>query len=253
MVRFYKDSGWQKNVHGINWGVMGKLVRNVSSKLGNEKISCELTEIHLDCSVSQTRIGRYHWLLKKLREELKEIGLSYLYGVFHLKENCKEKFENSNILNKNSPEQAQFIADLISMLRKLSIPSNLDIKYNGFDEHLEYFTCSDMRSVTSERDFYWWFSHIKSGPNDTLPVNCSNIQEIISKKSLKLKKYKNNYSQNWLIIYSSDRSLKDSYIIPGIWDMEDVSSNDEIHLISEDFDKVYFLSTWCKPVLLCRS
>lgn len=242
----------------------------IKSKLDNKLISCELTEIHLDIldlkkgAQSQARIERYHRLLKKLKNELRKTGLSHLYGIFSLKENRKENFESSNILNKNSTEQNQFIADLICILKSLKITSYLDIEYKGFDEHLEYFKCRDMRSLTSERDFYWWFSHLHSGNNESLQINCTKIQDIIFNKSQKLKPYQNNYSQNWLLIYSTDFSLKDSYILPGIFDMElqlskgginkDVCSNDEFSQISGcGFDKVYFLSSWFKPILIHES
>ncbi|VEG91752.1 hypothetical protein [Legionella spiritensis] len=228
----------------------------IKSKLNNDIISCELTEIHNDKSkkgsASQKRIGGYEALLKKLKLELNKSGLSHLYGVFHLKENIKKEFELSKILEKDKPEQIEFISALISMLGSIQITSNLDIKYNVFNEnslvnkYLEYFTCCDMSSYTSEREFYWWFSHLKSGHNECNEIKPDDIQQIILGKADKLKEYEKKYSKHWLIIYSADLSLRDSYILRDISELE-------LQLYKGcGFDRVYYLSSWFKPALLCQ-
>ncbi|KTD20044.1 hypothetical protein [Legionella israelensis] len=44
-----------------------------------------------------------------------------------------------------------------------------------------------MGAETTERNFFWWFSHFRSGLNESKKITCSSMRPIIKKKSEKLK------------------------------------------------------------------
>lgn len=214
----------------------------------DNRISCEVTEVHTS-PTAQAKLTKYHKLLKKLKVSLAKEGFDHLYGVFWLNHNDVGILTSEDFLDYKNQEK--FINETILILKKCyknyeekSYISNEEFENNTLlKRSVDYITLFDYSKKSSEKNFYWWFSHLQSGENETAEISLEYINEIISKKDKKMqnKILEKKYKENWLILYSTSFGLYDLHIPPSCMPMD---------LDNKSFDKIYFVSPFFGVTLL---